>query len=152
MGFRRSEYGRQYREPGWDTYQDYYRQQVLYRAYRRRLESHHNFVEWDWETESESGEVRGDRAADRPEQVQAAGTILEDQWTRPVNEGEAIAARGLSDREVQTPDWGDEKTKKRRRSESTRGNHIHSKLNGNVIEMKIEVCSIKKKMISKKEH
>ncbi|XP_030855395.1 centriole, cilia and spindle-associated protein-like [Strongylocentrotus purpuratus] len=121
MGFRRSEYDRQYREPGWDTYQDYYKQQVLYRAYRRRLESHHNFVEWDWETESESGGVRGDRAADRPEQVQAAGTNLEDHWNRPVNEGKAIAARGLSDREVQTPEWGDEKTKKRRRSESARG-------------------------------
>ncbi|XP_054758346.2 centriole, cilia and spindle-associated protein-like [Lytechinus pictus] len=121
MGFRRSEYGRQYREPAWDTYQDYYRQQVSYRAYRRQLEHHHNFVEWDWETESETGADGRKEGADRPEQVQAAGSMPEDHWNRHVNEGEAIAARGVADREVQTPDWGSGKnSNKRRRSGSSR--------------------------------
>ncbi|XP_072164610.1 centriole, cilia and spindle-associated protein-like [Diadema setosum] len=102
MGFRRSEYRRRFKEPLWEDHLERYRENVLYRAYRRQLEHHHNFVEWDWDTESEEGRqagiARSRHAAAKKERTRTVDNDREDVG------GRAIAARGLSDRAVQMPD------------------------------------------------
>lgn len=112
---KRTEYKRQFREPSRHTH-DAYRSNYQYCVLRRQLEHQHNFVEWDWDSESENGKLcRNERNLNNSSNRE-----------RLPDENEVHVAR--TEKEVQTPEWSG-KRPEHLRSTPDRNRHISSEKN-----------------------
>ncbi|XP_022097934.1 centriole, cilia and spindle-associated protein-like isoform X2 [Acanthaster planci] len=92
MVFKKSEYRKQYRDPKWGAHFPHYQEKVDYRVNRRRLEHHHQILDWDWDSENGNGE-------------DGAGEGRPAMAPNRSNNNQVRRGRRAEDREVQTPDW-----------------------------------------------